>query len=90
MCYPEGEFKIGMRDVYLGEIEGTQVYIGEDQFEYWRHTQLVIDVVPGRGSGFSLEAPEGIRFLTRSHVFNEAEMKTLQDQGEPLRGPVYK
>lgn len=87
MCYPIQEFKIGMSDVYLGDLNGTPVYIGEAQFEYWRHTQLVIDVVPGRGAGFSLEAPEGIRFLTRSHVFTDQEMKELDAQGEPPRGP---
>lgn len=87
MCYPVNEFKVGMSDVFLGNLdEGTPVYIGEAQFEYWRHTQLVIDVVPGRGAGFSLEAPEGIRFLTRSHIFSEAEMRVLREQGEPPRG----
>lgn len=88
MCYPRAEFKIGMSDVYLGEIDGTPVYISEGQFEYWRHTQLVIDVVPGRGSGFSVEGPFGIRFLTRSIVFTEEEMRRLAAQGEPPRGEV--
>lgn len=77
MCYPAGELKIGERDVRLGEIEGCPVYIGGLQYERWRHTQLVIDVVPGRGSGFSLEAPEGVRFLTRSRVFGEDELCRL-------------
>src|SRR5512139_138810 len=57
MCYPRREFRVGQRDVLLGEVEGTPVYIGAQQFEVWQHTQLLIDVVPGRGSGFSLEAP---------------------------------
>ncbi|HEX4354571.1 MAG TPA: DUF779 domain-containing protein [Polyangiales bacterium] len=78
MCYPRGEFKIGSRDVYLGEIAGCPFYMGADQFEYWRHTQLTIDVVPGRGGGFSLEAPRGVRFLVRSHVFTDAEMDELE------------
>lgn len=86
MCYQQGEFKIGSNDVLLGYIEDTPFYMNESQFEYWRHTQLVIDVVPGRGSGFSLESPEGIRFLTRSHLFTDEEMKRLQMQGEPKRG----
>lgn len=86
MCYPADDFKVGMTDVFLGDLEGTPVYIGEAQFEYWKHTGLVIDVVPGRGGGFSLEAPEGIRFLTRSHVFTDAEMKELDTQGDPPRG----
>lgn len=87
MCYPRGEFRIGSQDVFLGRIAGTPVYISGSQFEYWRHTGLLIDVVPGRGSGFSIETPEGIRFLTRSVVFTDAEMKELEAQGEPLRGP---
>ena len=56
MCYPLGDFRVGSRDVYLGRIAGCPVYMGADQFEYWRHTQLTIDVVPGRGGGFSLAA----------------------------------
>ena len=68
MCYQLGELRIGTRDVLLGEIEGTPFYIGGDQWERWQHTRLVIDVVPGRGSGFSLEAPMGKRFLTRSEL----------------------
>lgn len=73
MCYPQGEFKIGPSDVFLGEIEGCPFYMGAAQFEYWRHTHLIIDAVPGRGSGFSLEAPEGMRFLTRSRLLTEEE-----------------
>ena len=86
MCFPRGEFRIGARDVWLGEIGGTPFYIGAQQFEYWRHTQLLIDVVPGRGSGFSLEAPLGVRFLTRSRVFDEAEQAWLENCPAP-RGP---
>ena len=77
MCYPAGEFKIGSRDVCLGEIAGAPVYIGGQQFELWKHTQLIIDAVPGRGAGFSLEAPEGYRFLTRSRVFTDEEAASL-------------
>ena len=87
MCYPLGDFKIGQRDVYLGSIAGCPLYISGPQFEYWQHTHLIIDVVPGRGSGFSLEAPEGIRFLTRSRVFTDAEIEELDRAGEPARGP---
>ena len=68
MCYARGEFRIGAHDVLLGEIGGTPFYIGAAQYERWRHTHLTIDVVPGRGGGFSLEAPEGVRFLTRSRL----------------------
>jgi hypothetical protein len=64
----------------------TPFYIGAQQFEYWQHTQLLIDVVPGRGGGFSLEAPLGVRFLTRSRVFDEAEQAWLEGCPAP-RGP---
>jgi uncharacterized protein (DUF779 family) len=64
MCYPRGEFKVGQEDVFLGSIAGCPFYMSGPQFEYWKHTHLTIDVVPGRGSGFSVEAPEGVRFLT--------------------------
>jgi uncharacterized protein len=87
MCYPLGEFKIGQRDVYLGRIAGCPLYISGPQFEYWQHTHLTIDVVPGRGAGFSLEAPEGMRFLTRSRVFTDDELDELERAGEPPRGP---
>jgi uncharacterized protein len=86
MCYPRGEFKVGQRDVFLGEIGGTPFYIGAQQFEYWQHTQLLIDVVPGRGGGFSLEAPLGVRFLTRSRVFDTEEQEWLDACPAP-RGP---
>lgn len=85
MCYPRREFKVGQRDVYLGDVAGTPVYIGALQYEAWRHTQLLIDVVPGRGGGFSLEAPLGVRFLTRSRVFDAAEQAWL-DACPPLVG----
>ena len=71
MCFPRGEFRVGERDVLLGQLEGTPFYIGGQQYEVWKHTQLLIDVVPGCGSGFSLEAPLGVRFLTRSRMFNQ-------------------
>lgn len=78
MCYPAGEFRTGARDVLLGSIEDTNVFIGAAQHALWSHTQLIIDLVPGRGSGFSLEAPEGVRFLTRSRVFTDAETARIQ------------
>lgn len=77
MCYPRGEFRIGQRDIYLGSVADTPFYIGADQFEYWSHTHLLIDVVPGRGGGFSVEAPEGVRFLIRSRVFRDDEVSQL-------------
>lgn len=85
MCYPAGEFLVGAQDVFLGEIAGCKFYIGAAQFEYWQHTQLIIDVVPGRGAGFSVEAPEGVRFLTRSRVFTDAEAAELDAAGPPSK-----
>ena len=73
MCYLLGEFKLGQTDVCLGQIEGCPVYIGAAQFALWQHTHLIIDAVPGRGGGFSLEAPEGMRFLTRSRLYRPEE-----------------
>jgi uncharacterized protein (DUF779 family) len=86
MCFPRGEFKIGQRDVYLGTIANAPFYIGGEQFEYWKHTQLTIDVVPGRGSGFSVESPEGVRFLTRSRLFSDEEALALEAEGPVPRG----
>jgi hypothetical protein len=77
MCFPLGEFRIGQRDVLLGAIEGAPFYMGADQFAYWKHTHLTLDVVPGRGSGFSLEAPRGVRFIVRSRVLADAEIAAL-------------
>jgi uncharacterized protein (DUF779 family) len=86
MCYPKGEFRVGGQDVRLGAIAGCDFFMGAAQFEYWQHTQLTIDVVPGRGSGFSLEAPEGVRFLTRSRVFTDEEVAELAASGPAPRG----
>lgn len=77
MCYPEGELLVGDSDVRLGEIGGCPFYMSAAQYEYWKHTQLTIDVVPGRGGMFSLEGPEGLRFLTRSRLFTDAEQAAL-------------
>lgn len=87
MCYPAGEFRVGGQDILLGRIaNGVPVWIGAAQFEYWRHTQVTIDVVPGRGAGFSLEGPEGVRFIVRSRVFTDEEADALEAVGEPQRG----
>ncbi len=85
MCFKAGEFRVGAQDVVLGEIADCKFYIGAAQFEYWQHTQLIIDVVPGRGAGFTLEAPEGVRFLTRSRVFTDEEVAELEFAGPPAR-----
>jgi uncharacterized protein len=89
MCFPRGDFKIGQEDVFLGTIVDTPFYISGPQFEYWQHTHLTVDVVPGRGSGFSVEAPEGVRFLIRSRVFEDAEHRALREAGPPPRGPQH-
>ena len=86
MCYPRGDFKVGAQDIFMGEIGGQPFFMGKSQFEYWQHTQLIIDVVPGRGSGFSVEAPEGVRFLTRSRVYTDSEIDALDAAGPPLTG----
>jgi len=78
MCYPAGEFQTGDSDVLLGEIGGCNFYIGAAQYEYWKHTQLISDVVPGRGGMFSLEGPEGSRFLTRSRLFTDDEWEIVK------------
>jgi uncharacterized protein (DUF779 family) len=88
MCYPLGEFIVGDRDVLLGVVVDTPVWISGPQFETWKHTQLLIDVVAGRGGGFSLEAPEGVRFLSRGRAFTVAEIAVLA--GDPvLTGADY-
>lgn len=81
MCFAEGEFIVGDRDVRLGEIGGAPFYIGAQQFEYWKHTQLIIDVVEGRGGMFSLENGEGVRFLVRSRLFDDDEYAALAAAG---------
>ena len=78
MCYPRGEFLIGDSDVKLGEVDGEPFYMSRSQFEYWKHTQLLLDVVPGRGGQFSLDSPEGLRFLIRSRVFTDVEIEELR------------
>ena len=82
MCFPLGDFIVGDNDVRLGEIGGVPFYMSESQFEYWCHTQLIIDVVPGRGGMFSLEGPTGRRFLTRSRFYEDAEWDALVASGK--------
>ena len=78
MCYPQAEFLVGDEDVKLGEIGAVPFYISRPQFEYWKHTQLIIDVVPGRGGMFSLDNGHELRFLTRSRLFSDAEAAALE------------
>ncbi|GAA1248893.1 DUF779 domain-containing protein [Oryzihumus leptocrescens] len=83
MCYPTGEFMTGDADVHLGDLdvpgvaEPVPVWMSKAQYEYWKHTHLTIDVVKGRGSGFSLEAPEGVRFLIRSRLMTQDELRAF-------------
>ncbi|WP_040811585.1 DUF779 domain-containing protein [Nocardia concava] len=105
MCYPEGEFLVGDRDVLLGVLDLTlradeikssppdpehvvPVWISGSQFAAWQHTQLVLDAVPGRGAGFSLEAPEGFRFLSRARVFDLDE-RTALAAAETITGALW-
>lgn len=77
MCYPKGEFLVGSSDVWLGEVAGCDFYMARDQFEFWKHTELTIDVVKGRGASFSLEIPLGVRFVTKSRIFTDEETRNL-------------
>lgn len=77
MCYPKGEFLTGSSDVWMGEIAGCDFFMAADQFEYWKHTELTIDVVPGRGASFSLEIPLGLRFVTKSRLLTDEEYNSL-------------
>ncbi len=82
MCFPVGELMLDDSDVLLGQINGCDFYMSKDQFQYWKHTQLTVDVVPGRGASFSLEIPLGLRFVIKSRLFSESERTALgMDQG---------
>lgn len=87
MCFRQCDFRIGQHDVFLGVIEGCPFYIGAPTFEYFASSQLIIDVTPGGGDSFSLEAPDGVRFATRSRVFSDAEIVELAAVGPPSTGP---
>jgi uncharacterized protein (DUF779 family) len=77
MCYEDGDFLVGSSDVWLGEIDGCDFYMAKDQFEFFKHTELTIDVTEGRGASFSLEIPMGVRFVTKSRVFTHEETQNL-------------
>ena len=79
MCFPVGMFRIGASDVlvetlHVDGLEPIEFYMSRTQFEYWKHTHLTVDLVDGRGSGFSVEAPEGKRFMIRSRLLTDAEL----------------
>jgi len=87
MCYLRGEFRVGAADVLLGRVAGdTPFWMSAAQYTYWRHTHLTVDVVKGRGSGFSLEAPEGVRFLLRSRLLTDEELAALEAEPPPPTG----
>ena len=77
MCFELGDFRIGESDVLLGYVEKCPFYMSADQFDYWKHTQLTLDVVQGRGSSFSIEIPMGKRFIIQSRLFSEQELNVL-------------
>ena len=85
MCFEDGDFKIGDSDILLGHIYDCPFYMSKDQYEYWKHTQLILDVTPGRGSSFSLEIPMGVRFLIRSRLFTMEELAALQKTDTSLK-----
>jgi len=78
MCFEKGDFKIGGSDIKIGEIADCGFFMSKDQYEYWKHTHLTIDVIPGRGSSFSLEIPLGFRFIVQSRLFTEVELQNLE------------
>lgn len=78
MCFEKGDFKVGGSDVKLGEIDGCEFWMSKDQFEYWQHTQLTVDVTKGRGSSFSIEIPTGFRFFIHSRLFADDELHQLE------------
>ncbi len=82
MCFENGEFKTGESDVLLGRIDDCPFYMSKDQYEYWKHTHLTLDITPGRGSSFSLEIPYGFRFIIRSRVFTDEEYLQLVQEGK--------
>jgi uncharacterized protein (DUF779 family) len=86
LCLPQTDYKIGSNDVFLGMIGSTPFYMSESQYDYWKHTQLIIDVIQGGGNAFSVESPEQISFHTRSYVFTDQERKELLKK----LGPVLK
>lgn len=79
MCFEKGDFKLGYSDVCLGEIENCEFWMSKDQFEYWKHTQLTIDITEGRGSSFSLEIPLGLRFIVNSRLYTKSEEENLTE-----------
>ncbi len=78
MCFPKGELMLNNNDVHLGNIHGCNFYMSKDQFEYWKHTQITVDITTGRGSSFSLEIPMGLRFVIKSRLYTDDERENLE------------
>lgn len=86
MCLAEGDFRLGQRDVYLGEIHGCKFYMAPDQFSYYRSMHITVDVTEGRGASFSLEIPLGVRFMTVSRIFTDEELKNVREVEPAVSG----
>ena len=86
MCFAVGDFRIGSRDVCLGDVHGCKFYMSPEQFQYYENCHTTIDVVPGRGASFSLEIPLGVRFLIRSRLLTEAELASVRPVGVGAEG----
>ena len=80
LCYPEGEFKTGPSDVYIGSVGGAPYYMGSREFEFWQNTHLIVDVVKGRGGTFALDGPDGTTFIGRSRLFTEDELAAFASE----------
>ncbi|HAD08570.1 MAG TPA: DUF779 domain-containing protein [Porticoccaceae bacterium] len=78
MCFAVGDFRVGARDVCLGEIHGCKFYMSADQFEYYKNCETIVDVTPGRGASFSLEIPLGLRFMTSSRLYGDDELERVR------------
>ncbi|HVY98730.1 MAG TPA: DUF779 domain-containing protein [Dongiaceae bacterium] len=88
MCLRRSDFRVGPRDVLLGTVDGTPFYVGPEAFKYWRYCELTVDVTEDGGDSFSLEAPDGVRFIIRSRLFTDAEAAALDAGGLPPTGPL--
>jgi uncharacterized protein (DUF779 family) len=78
MCFEKGDFKVGSQDVWIGKVYNCDFFMSADQFEYWKYSELTLDITPGRGSSFSIEIPMGIRFIIRSRMFSMEEYQLLE------------
>lgn len=88
MCFTEGEYLISDNDAYMGEVHGCPFYMSKEQYEYWKHTELTLDVTSGRGASFSLEIPLGLRFVIKSRIFSQDEIDQLPEVTYGTPSPV--